>query len=191
MASHRDLAFLLSLGHLPVACFTDNGLVTTGPATTPSDTSTTTDTGTTTDATTSDQPTSTATTTTTDATDATDATDTTETRTTGEPVDSTGPDDDTTGEPLSYTRVCTSYFEHKYVTCGGKTPEEFEYYLGYVLDECLALFNTGLATDGPPCVEAIREYYVCISMLPCSSEEGMEACLDSGAAMLAACPSLG
>lgn len=161
----RNLTFLMSLGGLSAACFTDEGP--RGSGTDPGE-STGGTTGGTTDAV---DP---GTTTTPDAdTTTTGAVDTTGTT---EPATSTttGPDTTTTDaattdltttattEPDPDGDVCMHYGT-TYVACYPR----FAQHLDAIVEDCELVVEKGDEVDGPTCGEAYEDFYACLAELDC------------------------
>ncbi|MFY0539002.1 hypothetical protein [Nannocystis pusilla] len=167
----RNLTFLMSLGGLSAACFTDEGprgsgtdpgestggttgggttdAVDPGTGTTDTDTTTTT-TGAVDTTTTTEPATSTTTgpdTTTTDAA----TTDLTTTDTTGP-----GPDSD----------VCMQYGT-TYVGCYPRQAEYFD----LIVEDCESVVEKGDEVDGPACGKAYEDFWACLASLDCQQLE--------------------
>ena len=168
-SNYRGLAFLLSLGSLPLACSkeggeTETGTESTGPGTNtdPSGTGTTAA-----DGTDSAPTTSTTDTTAADPTDGTDGTGTNDT--------DTGSTEDT---------VCVTYGMHS-VECYPR----YASYLQKAIDYCE---NTKFAAtkDGPACLEALDAVFVCLSNIDCAEIENPDNCTPERDAVTTACPSI-
>lgn len=179
-SNYRGLAFLLSLGSLPIGCNSGDGDDDTGGDTTSPGTAPTTG-----DA---SDPTTAPTTTTPDATTGstggtdTGGTDTDETGSTTAPTSDPDPTD-TDGPPAS-DPTCLAYAA-KLVECN---PRYARYQQQYA-QQCENYKQFGFRNDGQMCLDALEALYVCLSMADCA-ERG--ACAAENMAIGAgACPSLG
>ena len=184
--NYRGLAFLLSLGSLPIACNkgdneTDStsGSSGTGPAT---------NTGTGADAT---DPTATAATTGPDATTTAGPTggmDTGTTTSTTTPTTSatTGPTtgDETGVQPPATDPTCVAWAAHM-VEC---SPRYARYQESYA-QQCEFQKSYALRTDGQACADAFDAVYVCLSMAACAELEEPGTCGTEQNNIPAACPS--
>ncbi len=179
--NYRGVAFLLSLGSLPIACNNDDRDPTGGSNST-TGTNPTGNTGTdTTDAATDDPPTTAPTTADTTTGGATEPQPTTfvtsDTGTSLDTGDETGP---TTRDP-----TCVAYGAHvvecmpRYVT-----------YQEYIAKNCVYAKAYGLDLDGQPCADAYDALYVCLSLADCAALEQGDACMTEGDALETACPSM-
>lgn len=192
----RSLAFLLSLGSLPIACNKDDKETdsTGGDTTTPSsDPTTSTGSSTGTDATDPTSPTPT--TTGPDAT-TTGTTDGTETGAT-EPAVTTFLTSNTDGTDTGFDTdeppplppptdpTCLAYASHL-VTCA----PDYAQYRTYIAQYCEYYKMLGMRMDGQGCADAFEAYYVCLTNTDCN--DFMEGtCEAESTAIEAACPSLG
>lgn len=174
--NYRGIAFLLSLGSLPLGCPGEkndtDGNADTGPGTTAMGTGTTavgTDTGTT-----ASEPTTTVETGSTETTVMTATT-----------LDDTGNTGETEEPPPPTDPTCLAYASH-YVEC---IPREARYQV-YLAQYCESLKGFGLAEDGPACADAIEAYFVCMSTIDCADLGMEEPCPAQVAAVNAACPTL-
>ena len=168
--NYRGLAFLLSLGSLPLACNKDDkdsdaGTDGTSSATDPTGNTGTTGTGT-------------------DATEGNSSDPTTPDPTTGatEPqttAAATGDTGDTGGTGVDPT--CVAYGQH-YVECYPRAAM----YQEYITQYCLDAKARALMTDGQPCADAYDAFYVCLSMLEC---EGA-GCGPESESIAGACPNM-
>ncbi|MBL9101640.1 MAG: hypothetical protein JNL82_11825 [Myxococcales bacterium] len=186
---YRGVAFLLSLGSLPIACGKDPevGEGSTGaPGTSggPGDTGTTAGEPTTAPVTGSDSSSGAGTT-----LESTSGT----TTTTPEPTTflTNNPSTDDTADsesgfpppPPPENRVCIAYLEHA-DTCFPGSPYNavYAYY-------CDVYIQYGMRLDGPACVAALEAMYACFAMTECDLDP-FEECSESLAAAFAACPNL-
>lgn len=186
---YRGVAFLLTLGSLPIACGKDpdpadtddtgngpspntSGADTTGPSNSTGPTPTPTTAG-------PDDTTST-----TDAPDITTGPGMTTfltTNTTTEPTagsEDTGPPD----LPPPENRVCQGYADHL-VECYPRYAD-YANLVGYYCDQYI---KYGMRLDGPACVDAIEALFTCFNNLPCA-EPNPDDCAAQEAAVAAACP---
>jgi hypothetical protein len=201
--NYRGLAFLLSIGSLPLACNpketneTEGDDSTTTASTTPSGT-----TGTdATDPTQASDPTSASGT-------STSGTPTTGEPTTGQSTITTSPSDTSTTEPQDPTFLtsesetadtgedtgpppasdpaCLAYAAH-IVECIPRYAD----YQEYIAQNC-EYTKMYARTDGADCLQAIDAFYVCISMVDCAElmKEEPTACPKEQAVAEMACPSL-
>jgi hypothetical protein len=157
----RGVAFLLSIGTLPLACKDPPGDETGGTSTGQADTTSTSNptTGDPPAPATTDDGTST-TTTTGPSTDPPETAFLTTNTTTGDP-DS---DSDFPPIPPPEDPVCQGYLDHLN-ECYPRYPEYNAYYAAY----CDYLLDGGLAADGRACREAIEGYFVCFNAVPCGT----------------------
>ena len=191
--TYRGLAFLLSLGSLPVACGKDPGDDSTGNTTPGTDP--TANTGTGTDAT--DATATVPTTTEPDGTTTTGASATGETTggtagtepqmttflTTNTDGSSTG-SNETEGPPPATDPTCIAYGAHL-VECFPR----YAQYQEYLAQQCEAYKGYALRADGQACQDAFEAFYVCISTVACDMLEG-PACADEDMKISEMCPSL-
>ncbi len=159
----RGLAFLLSIGGLPIACAPENDKI-------PDDEDATTSTGGT-------------------GTSTTDAVTTSATGflSTGETYGSYG----TTGPPVPppppEAPACIAYY-NTLRTC---FPDERPYYAAYYAAYCDMLLVAALRADGQPCADAIAAHFTCLSELSCALFFGdAPQCVEESDAADAACPML-
>jgi hypothetical protein len=177
----RGIWFLLSLGGLPIGCFTDQMKGSTG-------TSATTSSGTTQGASSEG---SGGETTTAGAETGVITSETGATGSTG-PVAETGSSEEsgtgtsTTGEPTT-DEQCNAYAAN-IVKCLPRYAEFEAYYAMYCANQKVK----GLMLDGDACLQALEAYTVCIGTADCAAfdPEGEGACKDAYMASLAACPNL-
>jgi len=188
---YRGVAFLLSLGSLPIACGkdkdpTDPSDTGNGPSTaSPEETGTApiTSGGTTFDAltTTSDSHHTTFHTTSTlpDPTEP-ETTFLTNNSTSSTSAEETGgfPDFPPTMNP-----ICQAYADH-YIECIPRL-REYANVLAYYCDDYI---QYGMRVDGPDCVAAIEAAYACLNALPCEDIVNEEGCEAEFMAVDAACP---
>jgi hypothetical protein len=193
--TYRGLAFLLSLGTLPIACNKDDketegtGGGTTTPGTDPTTSSTT---GTGTDPTDPTTPTTTAP----DATTTTGGTEGMDTSATEPAVTTfltsntdTGETGFDTDEPPPLPRptdpTCLAYAAH-IVECFPM----YAQYRTYLAQYCEYYKMSGLRADGQACQDAFEAFYVCLTNTECA--DFMEGpCATENDAIGTACPSLG
>lgn len=220
-SNYRGMAFLLSLGSLPIACGNDDnetsGLGTLGPITTQPDnssataatgetggTTTTGDDPTTNDVTTDDTNASASATNPSSATNQTTMPSTDPV--TGDPATSdpvTGDPDSGASDPQMTTFVTgntedTGFPESE---SGGSSP----YCQGYgdkvaecfgrdpmmVAEYCQYYIDQGLQMDGPGCAQALEAFYACVSQLDCNSFMMGTGCEQEDSGVMGACPSMG
>jgi hypothetical protein len=167
--TYRGLAFLVSMGSLPIACTGEKGDDgssdgTGTPSTDPSSPAGTTTPDGGTESTTAGPTTAGPGSTPTDAT-ATDATAT----------DATATDATTGGNP-----VCEALAAH-YVDCN----PDYAMYAAEIIADCESYIAFGMMTDGPACADAFESFYACLSMLACDAPDGCD-----DAQIGAACPNL-
>jgi hypothetical protein len=182
---YRGVAFLLSLGTLPIACKSPDNTDTdasTGPATTS---------GTASNSTTGGDPT-------TGPVDPTTGNSNSGTTTTGDPDSSTGPGmttfltnnpstSDGTEEsgfpppPPPENPVCIAYLEHLEMCMPGYR------YNGISAYYCDVYIKYGLRYDGQACADAFEAAFTCFNGVECNLEMFEECAEEVGAAM-AACP---
>lgn len=184
---YRGLAFLLSVGSLPIACGKDNE-----ESDTKSTTTTTGDGESTTGGTTTSMTGSTTVTPTTGGSGSASETGTTDTPGTDgsqgfiTTATSSGTTGDTGGPPPVTDPTCIAYGAH-IVEC-------FPRYAGYrqeIGGYCEYYKMYGLMADGQACADAIDALFVCLSELPCA-ELGMDtACAKETATVTQDCPSTG
>ncbi len=177
--SSRGLAFLLSLGSLPLACTKDDG-DTDGE-------STTTTVGTTGGATDPGQSTST-TDPTTGATDPTDTSSTPPTSSTTSSSSSTTDEDPghvTDGPPPDSNPACVAYAANA-VACEPSNTAGYDEIIMY----CEYYMTYGKELDGQACADAFNALYVCYSQLNCAdlNDENSDGCPAESAAIITACP---
>jgi hypothetical protein len=205
----RNIAFLMSLGGLSLACPGDekndsdsatgtgngsDGTTTGGPETSTSGTPTTsgttggsgtsTATGTTGGVDTTGTPTTSGTTGISTETGDPSAGFVTTRGSTGE-----GTSEGTTGEPLPEVQACTD-FGDKFAMC---FPRDRMYAAEYTM-YCQMIFSVG-EPDGPDCTAALEEFFACVNGLECKDYEAElmtpAMCKTQFEASNAACPSLG
>ena len=176
--NYRGIAFLLSLGSLPLGCPGEKN-----------DTDGNADTGTTAMGTGTDATTTTTEPTTTVETATTTTTGPIETggleTMTATTLDDTGNTGETEEPPPPTDPTCLAYASH-YVEC---IPREARYQV-YLAQYCESLKGFGLAEDGPACADAIEAYFVCMSTIDCADLGMEEPCPAQVAAVNAACPTL-
>ena len=189
--NYRGLAFLLSIGSLPLACTKETN-DTDGDDSTTASTAPNATTGTGTDATDPTQatdPTSTGGTTTTGPQDPTDPTEPQQTSflTSDSETADTGFETDDTGAPPATDPTCIAYGAH-ITECFPRSAG----YENYYAKDCEYTKMYGMI-DGDDCVQAIEMFYVCVSMADCAElgPEEPTACQKELAAAEAVCPSLG
>jgi hypothetical protein len=199
--TYRGVAFLLSLGTLPVACGEDKDPSATtdtgnGPSpitdVDPGDSSTTapvdpTTAGrTTTDpsGTTAPQDSTSTGTSTSEPPDPTtsepQATTFLTTNTTSEGTDDTGPPD---FPPIEH-EVCQEYVDH-IVECFPR----YRDYAGYIGYYCDGYINAGARADGPGCAAALEALFACFNALACADIDDEGNCVPEQMAVEVACPS--
>lgn len=162
----RNLTFLMSLGGLSAACFSDNGPHEggTGPGGTTGGTGGGTTGGGTTDPGTTDP----GTTTTTGTTDEPSTTEPAAPTTTGEleTTTTTGTTDVATTEattsPWPDGTACAQY-GLQYLQCYPRDAP----FVDAAIEQCEALIEMGEEIDGPACGKAFEEFYACIASLEC------------------------
>ena len=181
----RGLAFLLSLGSLPIAC-NNKGDETDGTLSTDPTANTGTSTATGTDAT--DPTTTDATTTTDPSTTTTGPTGGMDTGTSEVAPTTTNSSVDTgdTELPPPSDPICIEYAAHL-VEC---FPRYAQYQESYA-QTCEVYKNYGLRVDGQPCADAFDALYVCLSKAKCGDIESGGVCEKQEAQIPEACPSLG
>jgi hypothetical protein len=184
---YRGVAFLLSLGTLPVACNDKDpadtpGTTDTGnpPATDPSGTTTPVDPTTGPDGTASTSSTSTGP----DPSDTSEDPSTTflTTVTTTAPTEDTA---DTEEFPPTTNPVCISYVDHL-VECNPRYAE-YASEIGFYCEYQIAY---GMRADGMACADAIEALFACLSTVPCGEDQDT-TCMQQLVALEAACPSFG
>lgn len=201
--TYRGLAFLLSLGSLPIACNKDDnetdGTGGTGSTGTDAVTPTTTSLGesttggaseTSNDATTTTPGTTPGTTPTTDPTtgaldtgDTEPAVTTFLTSNTDTGTGDTGDTDEPPPLPEPTDPTCLAYAAHITECMPG-----YAGYRTYVAQYCELYKNYGLRLDGQACLDAFEAYYVCSSMVDCA--ELGEGCATQMMAAEVACPNV-
>jgi hypothetical protein len=181
-SSYRGLAFLLSLGSLPIACTRpDNDDDTGGDTTTPGTNPTT---GEATDPTSTPTTTPDATTSSTGDTQ-TGGTETGGTATVTTTAPTTGSDPRDSEEPPPATDpTCLAYAE-KFVECEPRYARYQEQYA----QQCELYKEYGFRADGQMCLDALEALYVCLSMADCAEEGACAA--ENMAIAMGACPSFG
>jgi hypothetical protein len=162
--TYRGLAFLVSMGSLPIACTGEKGDDGSSDGTGTPSTDPSSPAGTTTPDGGTESTTAGPGSTPTDAT-ATDATAT----------DATATDATTDGNP-----VCDQLAAH-YVDCD----PTYAMYAAEIAADCDYYIAFGMMTDGPACAEAFEAFYACLSTLACDDEQGCD-----DAQIGVACPSL-
>lgn len=164
----RGLAFLLSLGGLPLACTPkgdtdsdDGGSTSPGTGAAPTTGTTSPTTGN-------------------DSTGAT--TGAPDTSTTGTPPTSeTGSESGVIPpEPTDPTCIASA---QRFVECNPR----YAAYETLYAQQCELYKDYGLRGDGQPCLDALEAYYVCISMAECAA---VDSCASEWMASVAACPNL-
>ncbi len=178
--NYRGLAFLLSIGSLPLGCNNKNDTDTDGGSSTTAGTdpaATGTDTTTATDPTqsTSSDPTTTGASATSQGDTGTD----TQPTTAGDTGTDTGP---TPTDP-----ICIAYGEH-YAGC---FPPRDGVYADVLANNCEYLKSYGMV-DGQACVDALDAFFVCLTMTDCAEimSEDSTACMQEDTNLLTACPTL-
>ncbi len=201
-SDYRSMAFLLSLGALPIACNNDEkddgtaaGTTSTTMSTTPATTGTTGDGPTTTTGPTSPTESGTPTSSTdptadptpgtaTESTSPTNPTESTTFLSTGTDTDADTTQEATDGLPPTDDPTCLAY--------AAKLTDCFPRYADYrqlTANYCAYYKMTGLAGDGQGCLDALEAQYVCLSQLDCAAFEN-EPCAPEKAAAETACPML-
>ncbi len=192
---NRELAFLVALGSLPLAC-TDKGsddtVSSTTDGTTGGTTGGTSDSAsstsgtvpTTSGATGDDGSTSAATQDPSNPTNASQAFLSASASDSDSDSDS-DTDSDTFDPPRPTDPTCIAYAE-KIVECF----PQYEYYRPYIGDGCEYYKNFGLENDGQACHDAMDALFVCLSELPCEELTSEEACSEEFAAAEELCPTV-
>ncbi|MBA3550512.1 MAG: hypothetical protein H0T76_28895 [Nannocystis sp.] len=192
--NYRGIAFLLSLGSLPLACSKDKDDTDSNTGTgTGTGTGTMGNTGTGTDATDS-TPTTSGTTGNTGTTGTTGTSGTTG-GTTG-PVNTSGTDTQTsattdtntdgdTDLPPPTDPTCIAYAAH-FVECNPRYAMYQESFAQY----CEYYKSYGFQVDGQACVNALEAYFVCLSAVDCAEIENETACAKESSAVENDCPNL-
>lgn len=187
---YRGVAFLLSLGTIPIACGKDDPSDTTetgnGPTNPMTDPGVTTGTPSGTDATSDTAPPTTSGPTSVDGTTADPDPDTSSPNTTFLTNNETTEGSDETGPiepPPPSNPACIAYLAHLEECMPGYryNPEAAAY--------CDLFLNYGMQVDGPACADAIEAVFACINAAPCDATPE-ENCPDQIAAAGAACPTL-
>lgn len=185
--NYRGIAFLLSLGSLPLGCPNEkddtDGNADTGPGTTAMGTGTTAM-GTGTTATTTTEPTTTVET----ATSTTGQIETGGTETTvmtATTLDDTGNTGETEEPPPPTDPTCLAYASH-FVECVPR----YAMYQVYLAQYCESYKGSGLEQDGLACQDAIEAYFACMSTIDCAEIAMGNPCPAQAAAIDPACPNL-
>lgn len=182
--NYRGLAFLMSLGSLPIACARDDNESDTTTAATDPTANTGTATGT--DAT---DPTATAPTTTTPddtTTGPTGGMDDTTSVTTFVTDPTTTTDGTTDGQPPATDPTCIAYAAH-IVECIPRNAR----YEDYIAQQCQTYKGYGFRADGQPCLDAFEAFYVCITNTDCAVLDSPDTCLTEDMQIMEKCPTLG
>ena len=182
-SNYRGLAFLLSIGGLPLACSKDDTDTESGDSTSPPATNTANATTTGTDAidpTPTSDPTDAATTT----TGATDPGMTSVTTSQVTDTGDTGDTGDTETLPPATDPTCIGYAAHV-VECDPL----YVRYQEYIAQKCEYYKAYALKTDGQPCADAFDAHYVCLSTVECAELMDESACGAQKQAIDDACPS--
>ena len=183
----RGMAFLMSLGALPIACTSGGGEDSSGGASTSTTGTTTTGTGTATVAT--DTPT-------TDPTPnpaTSTSTGTTSTGTTGTGTDTGEPTTYITSDPGGVDMGPPPTDDQGCIVYAAKVIECLPRYADYrqqVATQCAEYKMNGLMLDGQPCADAIEAQNVCFSQASCADLESEAGCQPEQMAVEAACPNL-
>jgi hypothetical protein len=185
-SNYRGVAFLLSLGSLPIACGDDKQTTETddtGNGPTPNTSSVGTST--------TEGPGGTSTgpvnpTTGPDSTTSTSDPQDTETPVTTFLTTNTTTEGDETGPPVfppPENPICLEYANH--------IAECYPRYAGYINAigyYCDQYIKEGMRLDGPACVEALEALYTCFSNIPCGEEPPADPCEAQSEAAAMACP---